>query len=159
MIQTPELSDADITEFDNSLALLSNNFRKFARKSNFRKPLTISDSDKSKTPLADKASSTCFNCQRKGHFANECRSNNIAAPTTSQNSDKKYKYFKLKNKYKDLKRNQQKGKGLIAEEVDQDHETDWADTTDESESDEEDSALICLMARIEEAEETNNTSS
>jgi len=65
----------------------------------------------------------------------------------------------LKNKYRDLKKTQHKGKGLIAEEVDWDHEKDWADSTDDSESDEEDSALICLMARIEEAEESNATSS
>ncbi|GKG56094.1 hypothetical protein Tco_0577169, partial [Tanacetum coccineum] len=77
----------------------------------------------------------------------------------SQYSDKNDRYSKLKNKYRDLKKTQRHGKGLIAEEVDWDHEKDWADSTDDSESDEEDSALICLMARIEEAEESNATSS
>ena len=54
------LSEDDSTDFDESLALLTKNFRRFAQKSNFHKfsPLCITDKPKS-TPV-DKATSIFF---------------------------------------------------------------------------------------------------
>ncbi|KAJ9547733.1 hypothetical protein OSB04_020276 [Centaurea solstitialis] len=72
-----ESSDSDMSDsnpdFNESLALLTRSFKKFAKKGNFqrRKPLTITD--KPKTESVDKATATCYNCQGKGHFADDCR--------------------------------------------------------------------------------------
>ncbi|KAJ9544126.1 hypothetical protein OSB04_023833 [Centaurea solstitialis] len=97
------MSDSD-SEFNDSLALLTNSFKRFARKSNFqkRKPLYITNKPKS-TPV-DKATFICFKCKRKGHFATECRyKNNQFAPSTSTSSSKNPKYQRLKEKYKKTK--------------------------------------------------------
>ncbi|KAJ9544101.1 hypothetical protein OSB04_023808 [Centaurea solstitialis] len=71
-----ESSDSDMSEdpdFNESLGLLTRSFKKFANKRNFqrRKPLTLTD--KPKTEPVDKATAICYNCQGKGHFANDCR--------------------------------------------------------------------------------------
>ncbi|KAI3693019.1 hypothetical protein L6452_32846 [Arctium lappa] len=61
------------------------------------------------------------------------------------------KYLKLNEKYVKLKSYKRKGKGLIAEEH------DWAES-EESSSDEEDAANLCLMADIkEEVEESSGS--
>ena len=64
-----DLSDAD---FDESLALLTNTFRRFARKSNFQKKKPFAITDKPKSIPVDKASAICYNSQGKGHFASDC---------------------------------------------------------------------------------------
>ncbi|KAJ9565794.1 hypothetical protein OSB04_001760 [Centaurea solstitialis] len=66
-----DMSDSD-PDFNESLALLTCSFKKFAKKGNFqrRKPLTLTD--KPKTESVDKATATCYNFQGKGHFANDC---------------------------------------------------------------------------------------
>ncbi|KAI3714718.1 hypothetical protein L6452_21677 [Arctium lappa] len=92
-----ELSDTGLSEFDESLALLTNSFK---------------------------------------------RSKKVFKPSTSRKSSDN-KYLKLKEKYQKLKNFKRKGKGLIAEEH------DWAES-EESSSDEEKVANLCLMAEIKE---------
>ncbi|KAJ9542321.1 hypothetical protein OSB04_028827 [Centaurea solstitialis] len=141
-----ESSDSDMSEdpdFNESLALLTRSFKKFAKKGNFqrRKPLTLTD--KPKTESVDKATATCYNCQGKGHFANDCRyKKNQFAPSSTKSSSKNPKYQRLKEKYKKMK-SQRKGKGLIAEDC------DWDDVSSDDSSDEEDTQ-VALMAIIEE---------
>ncbi|KAJ9547054.1 hypothetical protein OSB04_019597 [Centaurea solstitialis] len=103
-----ESSDSDISEsdpdFNESLALLTRSFKKFAKKGNFqrRKPLTLTG--KPKTESVDKATATCYNCQGKGHFANDCRyKKNELAPSSTKSSSKNPKYQWLKEKYKKMK--------------------------------------------------------
>ncbi|KAJ9546418.1 hypothetical protein OSB04_018961 [Centaurea solstitialis] len=137
-----DMSDSD-PDFNESLALLTRSFKKFAKKGNFqrRKPLTIAD--KPKTESVDKATATCYNCQGKGHFANDCRyKKNQFAPSSTKSSSKNPKYQRLKEKYKKMK-SQRKGKGLIAEDC------DWDDVSSDDSSDEEDTQ-VALMAIIEE---------
>ncbi|KAI3718707.1 hypothetical protein L6452_19589 [Arctium lappa] len=62
-------SDADLSEFDESLALLTNSFRRFARKSNFKRNKPFAISDKPKSTYVDKTTATCYNCERVGYFA------------------------------------------------------------------------------------------
>ncbi|KAJ9561923.1 hypothetical protein OSB04_007083 [Centaurea solstitialis] len=142
-----ESSDSDISEsdpdFNESLALLTRSFKKFAKKGNFqrRKPLTLTD--KPKTESVEKATTTCYNCQGKGHFANDCRyKKNQFASSSTKSSSKNLKYQRLKEKYKKMK-SQRKGKGLIAEDY------DWDDVSSDESSDEEDTQ-VALMAIIEE---------
>ncbi|KAJ9544838.1 LOW QUALITY PROTEIN: hypothetical protein OSB04_024545 [Centaurea solstitialis] len=137
-----DMSDSD-PGFNESLALLTRSFKKFAKKGNFqrRKPLTLTD--KPKTESVDKATATCYNCQGKGHFANDCRyKKNKFAPSSTKSSSKNPKYQRLKEKYKKMK-SQRKGKGLIAEDC------DWDDVSSDDSSDEEDTQ-VALMAIIEE---------
>ena len=68
------LSENDSADLDESIALLTNTFRRFTRKSNFQKSRPLSLTNKPKSTLVDKATSICYNCQSKGHFASECRS-------------------------------------------------------------------------------------
>ncbi|KAJ9566889.1 hypothetical protein OSB04_002855 [Centaurea solstitialis] len=141
-----ESSDSDMSEdpdFNESLALLTRSFKKFAKKGNFhkKKPLTITD--KPKTEPVDKATAICYNCQGKGHFANDCRYRKSQFPPSSaKSSSKNPKYQRLKEKYKKMKF-QHKGKGLIAEDC------DWDDVSSDDSSDEEDTQ-VALMAMIEE---------
>src|SRR5581483_2619141 len=156
-----ESSDSDLSDSDSdvneSLALLTRTFKKFAKKGNFqrRKPLSITD--KPKTETVDKATATCYNCQGKGHFANDCRyKKNQFASSSTKSSSRNPKYQKLKDKYKKLK-SQRKGKGLIAEDC------DWDDVSSDESSDEEDTQValmattdeptLALMAKIEEVPE------
>ncbi|KAJ9544835.1 hypothetical protein OSB04_024542 [Centaurea solstitialis] len=114
-------------------------FQKVCQKGNFhkKKPLTLTD--KPKTEPVDKATAICYNCQGKGHFANDCRYRKSQfAPSSAKSSSKNPKYQRLKEKYKKMKF-QRKGKGLIAEDC------DWDDVS----SDEEDTQ-VALMAIIEE---------
>ncbi|KAJ9546343.1 hypothetical protein OSB04_018886 [Centaurea solstitialis] len=137
-----DMSDSD-PDFNESLALLTRSFKKFAKKGNFqrRKPLTLTD--KPKTESVDKGTATCYNCQGKGHFANDCRyKKNQFAPSSTKSSSKNHKYQRLKEKYKKMK-SQRKGKGLIAEDC------DWDDVSSDDSSDEEDTQ-VALMAIIEE---------
>ncbi|KAJ9539010.1 hypothetical protein OSB04_031743 [Centaurea solstitialis] len=137
-----DMSDSD-PDFNESLALLTRCFKKFAKKGNFqrRKPLTLSN--KPKTESVDKATATCYNCQGKGHFANDCRyKKNQFAPSSTKSSSKNPKYQRLKEKYKKMK-SQRKGKGLIAEDC------DWDDVSSDDSSNEEDTQ-VALMAIIEE---------
>ncbi|KAI3664987.1 hypothetical protein L6452_43602 [Arctium lappa] len=123
--------DTDLSEFDELLTLLTNCFRRFSRKSNFRrkKPLTISDKPKSTL----------------------CRSKKAFKPFSSRKSSDD-KSLKLKEKYQKLKGFKRKGKGLIVEEH------DWAESK-ESSSDEQDAANLCLIDEIkEEVEEPTGTS-
>ncbi|KAJ9547066.1 hypothetical protein OSB04_019609 [Centaurea solstitialis] len=88
----------------------------------------------------DKATATCYNCQGKGHFTNDCRyKKNQFTPSSTKSSSKNPKYQRLKDKYKKMK-SRRKGKGLIAQDC------DWDDVS----SDEEDTQ-VALMAIIEEA--------
>ncbi|KAJ9554117.1 hypothetical protein OSB04_018162 [Centaurea solstitialis] len=71
-----ESSDSDMSEdpkFNESLALLTRSFKKFAKKGNFHKKKPLSITDKPKSELVDKATAICYNCHGKGHFANDCR--------------------------------------------------------------------------------------
>ncbi|KAI3685806.1 hypothetical protein L6452_35064 [Arctium lappa] len=78
-------------------------------------------------------------------------SKKVFKPSTSRRSSDD-KDLKLKEKYQKLKNFKRKGKGLIAEEH------DWAES-EESSSDEEEVANLCLMAEIkEEVEESPETS-
>ncbi|KAJ9536026.1 LOW QUALITY PROTEIN: hypothetical protein OSB04_un000809 [Centaurea solstitialis] len=138
-----DMSDSD-PDFNESLALLTRSFKKFAKKGNFqrRKPLTLTD--KPKTESVDKTTATCYNCQGKGHFANDCRhKKNQFAPSSTKSSSKNPKYQRLKEKYKKMK-SQRKGKGLIAEDC------DWDDFSSDDSSDEEDTTPVALMAIVEE---------
>ncbi|KAJ9550966.1 hypothetical protein OSB04_015011 [Centaurea solstitialis] len=141
-----ESSDSDMSEdpdFNESLALLTRSFKKFAKNGNFhrKKPLTLTD--KPKTEPVDKATAICYNCQGKGHFANDCRYRKSQfAPSSAKSSSKNPKYQRLKEKYKKMK-SQRKGKGLIAEDC------DWDDVSSDDSSDEEDTP-VALMAIIEE---------
>ncbi|KAJ9547059.1 hypothetical protein OSB04_019602 [Centaurea solstitialis] len=141
-----ESSDSDMSEdpeFNESLALLTRSFKKFAKKGNFHKKKHLSITDKPKSDPVDKATAICYNCQGKGHFANDCRYRKSQfAPSSAKSSSKNPKYQRLKEKYKKMK-TQRKGKGLIAEEC------DWDDVSSDDSSDEEDTQ-VALMAIIEE---------
>ncbi|KAJ9552545.1 hypothetical protein OSB04_016590 [Centaurea solstitialis] len=155
-----ESSDSDMSEdpdFNESLALLTRSFKKFAKKGNFHKKKPLSITDKPKSEPVDKATTICYNCQGKGHFANDCRYRKIQfAPSSAKSSSKNPKYQRLKEKYKKMKI-QRKGKGLIAEDC------DWDDVSSDDSSDEEDTQValmaiieeptLALMARIEEVPE------
>ncbi|KAJ9557485.1 hypothetical protein OSB04_012099 [Centaurea solstitialis] len=82
------VSDNEI-EFNESLALLSKHFKKFGHKGNFRKSKPLSIINKPETPSGDKATSTCFKYQGKGHFATECRykKNQFAETSTPASKD------------------------------------------------------------------------
>ncbi|KAJ9535942.1 hypothetical protein OSB04_un000896 [Centaurea solstitialis] len=141
-----ESSDSDMSEdseFNESLALLTRSFKKFAKKGNFHKKKPLSITDKPKSEPVDKATAICYNCQGKGHFANDCRYRKSQfAPSSAKSSSKNPKYQRLKEKYKKMKI-QRKGKGLIAEDC------DWDDVSFDDSSDEEDTQ-VALMAIIEE---------
>ncbi|KAJ9547444.1 hypothetical protein OSB04_019987 [Centaurea solstitialis] len=141
-----ESSDSDMSEdpeFNESLALLTRSFKKFAKKGNFHKKKHLSITDKPKSDSTDKATAICYNCQGKGHFANDCRYRKSQfAPSSAKSSSKNPKYQRLKEKYKKMK-TQRKGKGLIAEDC------DWDDVSSDDSSDEEDTQ-VALMAIIEE---------
>ncbi|KAJ9557496.1 hypothetical protein OSB04_012110 [Centaurea solstitialis] len=141
-----ESSDSDMSEdpdFNESLALLTRSFKKFAKKGNFHKKKPLSITDKPKSEPVDKATAICYNCQGKGHFANDCRYRKSQfAPSSAKSSSKNPKYQRLKEKYKKMKI-QRKGKGLIAEDC------DWDDVSSDDSSDEEDTQ-VALMAIIEE---------
>ncbi|KAJ9542950.1 hypothetical protein OSB04_029456 [Centaurea solstitialis] len=108
---------------------------------NKKKHLSITD--KPKSDPVDKATAICYNCQGKGHFANDCRYRKSQfAPSSAKSSSKNPKYQRLKEKYKKMKI-QRKGKGLIAEDC------DWDDVSSDDSSDEEDTQ-VALMAIIEE---------
>ncbi|KAJ9557467.1 hypothetical protein OSB04_012081 [Centaurea solstitialis] len=142
-----ESSDSDMSEdpeFNESLALLTRSFKKFAKKGNFHKKKPLSITDKPKSEPIDKATAICYNCQGKGHFANDCRYRKSQfAPSSAKSSSKNPKYQRLKEKYKKMKF-QRKGKGLIAEDC------DWDDVSSDESSDEEDSTPVALMAIVEE---------
>ena len=150
-----DLSEAD---FDESLALLTNTFRRFARKRNFQKKSPLAITDKPKSTPVDKASAICYNCQGKGHFASECsyKKNRFISSTSASPSSKNDKYQKLKEKYRKMK-SLKRGKALIVE----DH--DWADSSDSLDDEEDiinlglmafnDEADLSLMAKIEEVPE------
>ncbi|KAJ9561516.1 hypothetical protein OSB04_006676 [Centaurea solstitialis] len=141
-----ESSDSDMSEdpeFNESLALLTRSFKKFAKKGNFHKKKHLTITDKPKSDSVDKATAICYNCQGKGHFANDCRyMKSQFAPSSAKSSSKNPKYQRLKEKYKTMKI-QRKGKGLIAEDC------DWDDVSSGDSSDEEDTQ-VALMAIIEE---------
>ncbi|KAJ9566817.1 LOW QUALITY PROTEIN: hypothetical protein OSB04_002783 [Centaurea solstitialis] len=120
-----------------------------------KKPLSITDKPKSEP--VDKATAILYNCQGKGHFANDCRYRKSQfAPSSAKSSSKNPKYQRLKEKYKKMKF-QRKGKGLIAEDC------DWDDVSSDDSSDEEDTQVelmaiieeptLALMAKIEEVPE------
>ncbi|KAJ9552804.1 hypothetical protein OSB04_016849 [Centaurea solstitialis] len=143
-------SDSDLVsdneaDFNESLALLSKHFERFGRKGIFRKPKQLSLTNKPDTPSVDKATSTCFKCQGKGHFATECRYKKNQFAESSTRSYKDGRYQKLKSKYRKLKY-QRKGKGLIAEGK------GWDESSDESCDEEDTSEVTCLMAIAEETE-------
>ncbi|KAJ9557055.1 hypothetical protein OSB04_011669 [Centaurea solstitialis] len=139
-------SDSDMSEdpdFNESLALLTRSFKKFAKKGNFHKKKPLSITDKPKSEPVDKATAICYNCQGKGHFANDCRYRKSQfAPSSAKSSSKNPKYQRLKEKYKKMKI-QRKGKGFIAEDC------DWDDVSSDDSSNEEDTQ-VALMAIIEE---------
>ncbi|KAJ9547332.1 hypothetical protein OSB04_019875 [Centaurea solstitialis] len=141
-----ESSDSDMSEdpeFNESLALLTRSFKKFAKKGNFHKKKHLTITDKPKSDPVDKATAICYNCQGKGHFANDCMyMKSQFAPSSAKSSSKNPKYQRLKEKYKKMKI-QRKGKGLIAEDC------DWDDVSSDDSSDEEDTQ-VALMAIIEE---------
>ncbi|KAJ9566570.1 LOW QUALITY PROTEIN: hypothetical protein OSB04_002536 [Centaurea solstitialis] len=107
-----DMSDSD-PDFNESLALLTRSFKKFAKKGNFqrRKPLTLTDKPKTES-------------YKKNQFA----------PSSTKSSSKNPKYQCLKEKYKKMK-SQHKGKGLIAEDC------DWDDVSSDDSSDEEDTQI------------------
>ena len=119
------MSKADL---DESLAFLTNTFRRFARKRNFKKKSPLAITDKPKSTPVDKASAICYNCQGKSHFSSECsyKKNRFLSSTPATSSYKNDKYQKLKDKNRMIK-SQRRGKGLVTE----DH--DWADSSDSSE--------------------------
>ncbi|KAJ9547135.1 hypothetical protein OSB04_019678 [Centaurea solstitialis] len=129
-----ESSDSDMSEdpeINESLALLTRSFKKFAKKGNFHKKKHLTITDKPKSDPVDKATAICYNCQGKGHFANDCRYRKSQfAPSSAKSSSKNPKYQRLK-------------KSLIAEDC------DWDDVSSDDSSDEEDTQ-VALMAIIEE---------
>ncbi|KAJ9547379.1 hypothetical protein OSB04_019922 [Centaurea solstitialis] len=133
-----ESSDSDMSEdpeFNESLALLTRSFKKFAKKGNFHKKKHLTITDKPKSDPIDKATAICYNYQGKGHFANDCRYRKSQfAPSSAKSSSKNPKYQRLKEKYKKMKI-QRKGKGLIAEDC------DWDDVSSDDSSDEEDTQV------------------
>ncbi|KAJ9564659.1 hypothetical protein OSB04_000625 [Centaurea solstitialis] len=141
-----ESSDSEMSEdpdFNESLALLTKSFKRFAKKGSFHKKKPLSITDKPKSDPVDKATAICYNCQGKGHFANDCRYRKSQfAPSSAKSSSKNPKYQRLKEKYKKMKF-QRKGKGLIAEDC------DWDDVSSDDSSDEEETQ-VALMAIIEE---------
>ncbi|KAJ9546541.1 hypothetical protein OSB04_019084 [Centaurea solstitialis] len=142
-IESSDSESSEDPDFNESLALLTRSFKKFAKKGNFQRRKSLSLTDKPKTESVDKATATCYNCQGKGHFANDCRyKKNQFAPSSTKSSSKNPKYQRLKEKYKKMK-SQRKGKGLIAEDC------DWDDVSSDDSSDEEDTQ-VALMAIIEE---------
>ncbi|KAJ9545020.1 hypothetical protein OSB04_024727 [Centaurea solstitialis] len=159
-----ESSNSDMSEdpeFNESLALLTRSFKKFAKKGNFHKKKHLTITDKPKSDPIDKATAICYNCQGKGHFANDCRYRKSQfAPSSAKSSSKNPKYQRLKEKYKKMK-TQHKGKGLIAEDC------DWDDVSSDDSSDEEDTQValmaiieeptLALMAKIEEVPEETPT--
>ncbi|KAJ9544061.1 hypothetical protein OSB04_023768 [Centaurea solstitialis] len=102
-----ESSDSDMSEdpeFNESLALLTRSFKKFAKKGNFHKKKHLTITDKPKSDPVDKATAICYNCQGKGHFANDCRYRKSQfAPSSAKSSSKNPKYQRLKEKYKKMK--------------------------------------------------------
>ncbi|KAJ9561066.1 hypothetical protein OSB04_006226 [Centaurea solstitialis] len=159
-----ESSDSDMSEdleFNESLALLTRSFKKFAKKGNFHKKKHLTITDKPKSEPVDKATAICYNCQGKGHFTNDCRYRKSQfAPSSAKSSSKNPKYQRLKEKYKKMKI-QRKGKCLIAKEC------DWDDVSSDDSSDEEDTHValmaiieeptLALMAKIEEVPEEVST--
>ncbi|KAJ9556363.1 hypothetical protein OSB04_010977 [Centaurea solstitialis] len=138
-----ESSDSDMSEDPEFNDLLTRSFKKFAKKGNFHKKKHLAITDKPKSDPVDKATAICYNCQGKGHFANDCRYRKSQfAPSSAKSSSKNPKYQRLKEKYKKMK-TQRKGKGLIAEDC------DWDDVSSDDSSDEEDTQ-VALMAIIEE---------
>ncbi|KAJ9542218.1 hypothetical protein OSB04_028724 [Centaurea solstitialis] len=83
------------------------------------------------TPSSLTITAICYNCQGKGHFANDCRYIKSQFTPSTKSSSKNPKYQRLKEKYKKMK-TQRKGKGLIAEDC------DWDDVSSDDSSDEED---------------------
>ncbi|KAJ9558484.1 hypothetical protein OSB04_013098 [Centaurea solstitialis] len=138
------VSDNEI-DFNESLALLSKHLKKFGRKGNFRKSKQPSLTNKPDTPSGDKAASTYFKCQGKGHFATQCRYKKNQLAESSTPASKDVKYQKLKSKYRKLKF-QRKGKGLIAEGK------GWDESSNESPDEEDTSEVTCLMTIVEETE-------
>ncbi|KAJ9536321.1 hypothetical protein OSB04_un000501 [Centaurea solstitialis] len=141
-----ESSDSEMSEdpdFNEPLALLTKSFKRFAKKGSYHKKKPLSITDKPKSDPVDKATAICYNCQGKGHFANDCRYRKSQfAPSSAKSSSKNPKYQRLKEKYKKMKF-QRKGKGLIAEDC------DWDDVSSDDSSDEEETQ-VALMAIIEE---------
>ena len=80
-------------------------------------------------------------------FASECRSrkDKFAPSTSASSSSRDARYLKLKEKYQRIK-TQQKDRGLVAE----DH--DWADSSDESSDEEEETESPCIMTFNDETE-------
>ncbi|KAJ9542258.1 LOW QUALITY PROTEIN: hypothetical protein OSB04_028764 [Centaurea solstitialis] len=153
-----ESSDSDMSEdpeFNESLALLTRSFKKFAKKGNFHKRnifLLLTSLNQillirlllSATTV--RAKDTLLMIAGTGKFA----------PSSAKSSSKNPKYQRLKEKYKKMK-TQRKGKGLIAEDC------DWDDVSSDDSSDEEDTQValmaifeeptLALMAKIEEVPE------
>ena len=91
-----------------------------------------------KSTYVDKATSICYNCQGKGHFASECRSKKdkfSRSTSTSSSSSRDAKYHD-----RGLIAEDEKGRGLITE----DH--DKADLSDDSSDEEDNTGSPCLMA-------------
>ncbi|KAJ9560808.1 LOW QUALITY PROTEIN: hypothetical protein OSB04_005968 [Centaurea solstitialis] len=139
-----ESSDSDMSEdpeFNESLALLTRSFKKFAKKGNSHKKKHLTITDKPKSDPIDKATAICYNCQAKDTLLMIAGTGKFA-PSSAKSSSKNPKYQRLKEKYKKVKI-QRKGKGLIAEDC------DWDDVSSDESSDEEDTQ-VALMAIIEE---------
>ncbi|KAJ9557774.1 hypothetical protein OSB04_012388 [Centaurea solstitialis] len=137
-----DMSDSD-PDFNESLALLTRSFKKFAKKGNFqrRKPLILTDNPK--TESVDKATATATIVRAKDTLLMIAGTRKISLLLlTTKSSSKNPKYQRLKEKYKKMK-SQRKGKGLITEDC------DWDDVFSDDSSDEEDTQ-VALMAIIEE---------
>ena len=61
-LDNPNSEDFSDADFDESLALLTNTFKRFARKSNFQKKKPLAITDKPISTPVDKASAICYNC-------------------------------------------------------------------------------------------------
>ncbi|XP_024969679.1 uncharacterized protein LOC112509039 [Cynara cardunculus var. scolymus] len=152
--------EPSVNDLADNMAMMATNFKRYAKKgsSNFSPRSKVIDRrtlDQPKSAPLDLSNEECFKCDKKGHFAAECKSKRISKchpfhPSSRSSHDKyKAKYKREKAKNQSLQR---KGKGLMVETQ------DWIDEPTYSSSD-ENMTHLCLMTNIQEIEDSVKGSS